>query len=233
MENHNQILNPQAQLNNIRNMIRLTTDNLSKLNERFAGFRHPPQIYLNEYEQLTTKLNEFQNQEQKLMEQLSNEENSDEEQDANQYDSHNSDIQYSPLDHQSNEFNFDTFSRARVNDFSNLNDLTNSNLNSSNNTPPTPKSPFKSIVRAHLPNFQRTTVQVKKGETVKESLFKAMKRRKLDYEMCEVSIVSPYRRVINWDDDISLFEGMEIEVVTRERFPISTSISHNFVCIYY
>lgn len=44
-------------------------------------------------------------------------------------------------------------------------------------------------------------------------------------------VSGPYKRVMNWEDDISLFEGMEIVVDTRERFPISSSISHNFVSI--
>lgn len=55
-----------------------------------------------------------------------------------------------------------------------------------------------------------------------------MKRRKLTPEMCDVSIMDPYCR-INWDDEISRYENMEINVTTREKFPISTSISHNFV----
>lgn len=167
MERHNHNHNPgannqdtQAQLTNIRNMIRLTADNLSKLNERFAGIKHPPPLYISEYEQLCTKLDEFQTQEQKLVEQLSEENPSDHEQE-NLYDSHNSDhLHYSPMDHQQNEFSFDSFSRTQVNDYSNLNDLNSNMLNNSSNTPPTPKSPFKSVVRAYLPNDQRTTVQV-------------------------------------------------------------------------
>ena len=55
-----------------------------------------------------------------------------------------------------------------------------------------------------------------------------MKMRRLTPEMCEVSLNNPFRR-INWDDDISNYEGMEIDVKTREKYPISTSISHNFV----
>lgn len=159
--NANSVQDKEAQLINIRNMIRLTTDNLSKLNERFAGFRHPPQMYINEYEQLTTKLDEFQCQEQKLMEQLSEENPSDHEQEReNHYYSHNTDMHYSPLDHQQNEFSFDSLARARVGDYSNLNDLNSNLLNNTSNTPPTPKSPYKSVVRAYLPNNQRTTVQV-------------------------------------------------------------------------
>ena len=140
-------------------MIRLTADNLSKLNDRFAGFKHPPEMYIKEYEQLTTKLDEFQSQEQKLMEQMSEENPSDHEQD-NHYDSHNSVINYSPLDHAQDEFMFDELSKRQMNDHSNLNDLNSNMLNNSSNTPPTPKSPFKSVVRAYLPNNQRTTVQV-------------------------------------------------------------------------
>lgn len=160
MDRPNQI-NSEAQLTNIRKMIRLTRDNLSKLNERFAGIQHPPKMYINEYEQLTTKLNEFQNQEQRLMEQLSEENSSsDQEEQENHYNSHNSDLQYSPLDHR-NEFDFDNLVVRTANNLSNLNDLNSASIIvSSNNTPPTPKSPFKSTVRAHLPNHQRTIVPV-------------------------------------------------------------------------
>ena len=52
--------------------------------------------------------------------------------------------------------------------------------------PPPPRSPLKSVVRAYLPNEQRTTVQVKPGQTVREALSKAMKLRKLDPSMCAV-----------------------------------------------
>ena len=50
---------------------------------------------------------------------------------------------------------------------SSLNQSTNHFNTSSNNTPPTPKSPFKSIVRANLPNQQRTTVHVRPGQRYK------------------------------------------------------------------
>jgi len=38
-----------------------------------------------------------------------------------------------------------------------------------------------------------------------------------------------YRQPIEWDRDISALDGQEILVETRERFPIQTSISHNYV----
>jgi pole hole protein len=52
--------------------------------------------------------------------------------------------------------------------------------------PPPPRSPLKSVVRAYLPNEQRTIVQVKPGQTVREALSKAMKLRKLDPLNCAV-----------------------------------------------
>ena len=52
--------------------------------------------------------------------------------------------------------------------------------------PPPPRSPLKSVVRAYLPNEQRTIVQVKPGQTVREALSKAMKLRKLDPLTCAV-----------------------------------------------
>lgn len=49
-------------------MIRLTKGNLEALNARFAQYQHPPSMYIAEYEDLTSKLNEFQIQETKILE---------------------------------------------------------------------------------------------------------------------------------------------------------------------
>jgi len=230
MDRQNQIVNSEAQLANIRKMIRFTRDNLSKLNERFADIQHPPQMYINEYEHLTTKLNEFQNQEQRLMDQLSEENSSDQDDDQeNHYDSHNSGLQYSPIDHrQHQEFDFDNLPRGGINNFSNLNDLTSSSMIASSNNTPTPKSPFKSTVRAHLPNHQRTIVQAKSGVSIKEALGKAMSRRGLTPGMCDIQVLNQNRKV-DWNDNISDYENLEIQVTIKERFPFITSISHNYV----
>lgn len=50
----------------------------------------------------------------------------------------------------------------------------------------TPQSPLRSVVRAHLPNQQRTTVQVQPGRTLKEALAKALNFRKLSHDVCIV-----------------------------------------------
>lgn len=84
------------------------------------------------------------------------------------------------------------------------------------------------FLRAHLPNQQRTSVQVREGLTLREALAKAMKLRNLICEMCCV-----YRGdtniPINWDVDISSLECKEITVKIIDKYPIPTSISHNFV----
>ncbi|XP_071453330.1 raf homolog serine/threonine-protein kinase Raf isoform X2 [Hetaerina americana] len=91
-----------------------------------------------------------------------------------------------------------------------------------------PRSPLKSVVRAHLPNQQRTSVQVRHGQSVRDALSKAMKLRKLTPEMCVV-YRGESKILIPWDADISTLEGEEISVEIMDKFPITTSISHNFV----
>lgn len=118
--------------------------------------------------------------------------------------------------------------------------------------PPPPRSPLKSVVRAYLPNEQRTIVQVKPGQTVREALSKAMKLRKLDPSICAVyrctqpevakkqftESIQMKRKYkffpfvqqskVQWDADIASVEGGEIRV-KLESFSATTSISHNFV----
>lgn len=84
------------------------------------------------------------------------------------------------------------------------------------------------FLRAHLPNQQRTSVQVREGLTLREALAKAMKLRNLICEMCCVYRVD-CNIPINWDVDISHLECKEIVVKIIDKFPIPTSISHNFV----
>lgn len=84
------------------------------------------------------------------------------------------------------------------------------------------------FVRAHLPNQQRTSVQVRDGLTLRDALGKALKLRNL---VCEVCCV--YRGdtdiPIPWDVDISTIDCEEITVKILDKFPTPTSISHNFV----
>ncbi|KRT83530.1 C1 domain containing protein [Oryctes borbonicus] len=88
--------------------------------------------------------------------------------------------------------------------------------------------PRPKFLRAHLPNQQRTSVQVRDGQTLREALAKAMKLRNLFCEVCCVYIGNS-NTPINWDVDIGTLDCEEIIVKIIDKFPIPTSISHNFV----
>ena len=92
----------------------------------------------------------------------------------------------------------------------------------------TPQSPLRSVVRAHLPNQQRTSVQVQPGRTLRHCLAKALSFRKLCPDVCVVYKTNPKMK-ISWDTDIAHLEGEEIIVEVMDKFPVTTSISHNFV----
>ncbi|XP_035210323.1 serine/threonine-protein kinase A-Raf-like [Stegodyphus dumicola] len=203
------------ELKNIQSMIRLTKGNLEALNARFAEYQHPPSMYITEYEDLTSKLNEFQIQEQRLLEKIGN-------------DCDGRDSPEFLDDGDEAKLYSDSFLTGMQ--LTSNNSQTNFTGSTAADTSPriSPRSPLKSVVRAFLPNQQRTTVQVRPGQTVRDALYKAMRRRKLTADMCVVYRCNGKEQV-NWDDDISTLEGEEITVEIHERIPITTSISHNFV----
>lgn len=86
----------------------------------------------------------------------------------------------------------------------------------------------KIFLRAHLPNQQRTSVQVIPGLRLRDALSKALKRRNLTCEMCEVTTLNRDKS-IHWDTDISLIRAEEVYVKVLDKFPIMTHISHQ-VC---
>ena len=85
------------------------------------------------------------------------------------------------------------------------------------------------VVRAHLPNDQRTCVPAKPGKTVRDALLKAMNMRQLNSDMCTVYRLKPMKLEIDWNTDVSTLAGEEIEVESAGANPYSTSISHNYV----
>lgn len=82
------------------------------------------------------------------------------------------------------------------------------------------------MIRAHLPNDQRTTIQVHPGQTVRDALDKAMRRRKLSFRSCTAYFHRTDNR-IDWNEDVSVLDGGDIDVRTDELFP--TLISHSYV----
>ncbi|XP_076044124.1 serine/threonine kinase raf oncogene isoform X2 [Oratosquilla oratoria] len=203
----------QEELQNIQRIIQLTREYIDDLNSRFAGFQHPPQLYVSEYNELTVKLHRFLAKEQEILEQV------------NSVSSNGCSEEYTcqepPAPTQPEEVPVDP-SPPIPNTSSN-------GTGCDGVTRSTPQSPLRSVVRAHLPNQQRTTVQVHPGKTVREALAKALSFRKLTPEICVVYRNTVPKVIIPWEADISVLEGEEIIVEVLERFPVTTSISHNFI----
>lgn len=196
-------------------MIRLTRINLEALNSRYAGDKHPPPLFIQEYEELTNKLYDFQAEEQRMVDQLEltlsgvdtvDSPNYNHLVDTNQTDMNNDDDEASDSD-------------------TALNSSTGGTGHSSSHH----VRRAVGVVRAYLPNQQRTSVPATHGQTVRDALFKAMRRRRLNSDTCTVYRCKPIKLRIDWETDVSTLEGEEILVESAATFPISTSISHNFV----
>ncbi|XP_053651012.1 raf homolog serine/threonine-protein kinase Raf isoform X1 [Cherax quadricarinatus] len=206
----------EEELQNIQNIIHLTKEYIDDLNSRFAGFQHPPSLYLTEYTELTGKLHRFEAKEQEILEQLTLSSTSDQPAQTNGCHEDFSEAHTLPSD--DIETSFPASSQ-----------ITSSNGMCEEVTRSTPQSPLRSVVRAHLPNKQRTTVQVQPGRTLKDALAKALSFRKLSPDVCIVYRKTNPKVRMSWDSDIAMLEGEEIVVEVLEKFPVTTSISHNFI----
>lgn len=88
------------------------------------------------------------------------------------------------------------------------------------------------LVKAQLPNQQRTTVSIPTGMTIREALSKKLKLRKLELDMCTVYRLSARdqsKQKIDWDVDVAMLKGDEIIVETKDGTHMHTQLSHNFV----
>lgn len=86
----------------------------------------------------------------------------------------------------------------------------------------------KLFLRAHLPNQQRTSVQVVPGMRLRDALAKALSRRNLTFDMCEV-YQSDSDIQIPWDTDISSLNCDEISVRILDVVGFPTFVSHQFI----
>ncbi|XP_071535646.1 raf homolog serine/threonine-protein kinase Raf isoform X1 [Panulirus ornatus] len=206
----------KEELNNIQSIIHLTKEYIDDLNSRFAGFQHPPSLYLTEYTELTGKLHKFEAKEQEILEQLSLSSTSDHPAQTNGCHEDFPEAPHPPSEDMDTSFQVTS-------------QITSSNGMYEEVTRSTPQSPLRSVVRAHLPNQQRTTVQVQPGRTLKDALAKALSFRKLSPDVCIVYRKTNPKVRMSWDSDIALLEGEEIVVEVLEKFPVTTSISHNFI----
>ncbi|XP_030072198.1 serine/threonine-protein kinase B-raf [Microcaecilia unicolor] len=186
-------------------MIKLTQEHIEALLEKFGGEHNPPSIYLEAYEEYTSKLDALQQREQQLLEFIGN----------------GADLSVS---------SFSSADKVESSAVSNPSVLPSSLTILQNPTEVSrinPRSPQKPIVRVFLPNKQRTVVPGRCGVTVRDSLKKALMMRGLIPECCAVyRIQDGEKKPIGWDMDISWLTGEELHVEVLENVPLTT---HNFV----
>uniref|UniRef100_A0A3Q3IFC2 non-specific serine/threonine protein kinase n=1 Tax=Monopterus albus TaxID=43700 RepID=A0A3Q3IFC2_MONAL len=104
---------------------------------------------------------------------------------------------------------------------------TSSSYSSSGETSPEDVPRGGGTIRVYLPNKQRTVVNVRQGQTVHESLDKALKVRGLSQECCAVfRLLEGRKRLTDWDTDITPLVGEELLVEVLDDIPLTM---HNFV----
>ncbi|XP_073827964.1 serine/threonine kinase raf oncogene [Musca autumnalis] len=207
------------ELNNIQSVIHVTRENIDALNARFANLQEPPPMYIAEYQELTSKLHELETKESELIEQLNVqqelEEKEQQQRELNEFQSHYQNQQ---------QIQQQLLTRPPA-----YNDMTDSIISSQygGSQCGTLTRQRKVLMRAHLPNQQRTSVEVVPGVRLCDALMKALKLRQLTPDMCEVTTSENGRNIIPWHTDISSLQVEEIYV--RPKCPIMTHISHQFI----
>uniref|UniRef100_A0AAX7SZ99 non-specific serine/threonine protein kinase n=1 Tax=Astatotilapia calliptera TaxID=8154 RepID=A0AAX7SZ99_ASTCA len=201
------------QIWNIKQMIKLTQEHLEALLDKFGGEHNPPSIYLEAYEEYTSKLDALQQREQQLLEAIGN---------SADFSCSQSAIP-ALLEVKIGGCGVGAGPQAFHSAPNTLAVLQTPTDTSRAN----PRSPQKPIVRVFLPNKQRTVVPARCGMTVRDSLKKALMMRGLIPECCAVyRIQDGEKKPIGWDTDISWLTGEELHVEVLENVPLTT---HNFV----
>uniref|UniRef100_A0A667Y5X5 non-specific serine/threonine protein kinase n=1 Tax=Myripristis murdjan TaxID=586833 RepID=A0A667Y5X5_9TELE len=197
---------------NIKQMIKLTQEHLEALLDKFGGEHNPPSIYLEAYEEYTSKLDALQQREQQLLEAM-----------GNGTDFSCSSPTPALVEVKMGGCGVGGGAQAFPSAPNTLAVLqTPTDAGRAN-----PRSPQKPIVRVFLPNKQRTVVPARCGMTVRDSLKKALMMRGLIPECCAVyRIQDGEKKPIGWDTDISWLTGEELHVEVLENVPLTT---HNFV----
>ena len=196
-------------LRNIQNIITVTRNNIDALNNQFGSLQNPPQMYVSEYQELTSKLADLKAKELDLLDRIQ---------------SGNVDV---PDDSVSELERDNVVGSGGVGDSVGGYGGVGGGAGDHSQTMAEEK-PKQYLLRAYLPNKQRTSVQVMPGRKLRDALIKALRRRNMHCEMCEVTTVDG-NEIIPWDMDISLIKAKEVQVTVMEKFPIISQISHQFI----
>ncbi|XP_061585658.1 serine/threonine-protein kinase A-Raf isoform X2 [Cololabis saira] len=104
---------------------------------------------------------------------------------------------------------------------------TSSSYSSSGETSPEDVPRGGGTIRVYLPNKQRTVVNVRQGQTVYESLDKALKVRGLTQSCCAVfRFLEGHKVLTDWETNVTPLVGEELLVEILDDIPLTM---HNFV----
>ncbi|KAM7350238.1 serine/threonine kinase raf oncogene isoform 2-T2 [Cochliomyia hominivorax] len=218
------------ELKNIQLVIRVTRENIDALNAKFANLQEPPPMYIAEYQELTSKLHELEAKETELMDQMNvqqelEEKQLQEQQSFNEYTTFQSHYQNQQQIQMQQLF---TRNGCQGNDMTDSL-ISSQSINYGGSQCGTLTRQRKVLLRAHLPNQQRTSVEVVPGVRLCDALMKALKLRQLTPEMCEITTSENGRNIIPWHTDIGSLQVEEIYVKLLDKCPIMTHISHQFI----
>ncbi|KAH8289258.1 hypothetical protein KR054_002424 [Drosophila jambulina] len=219
-ESDSELYDPLAEeLHNVQLVKHVTRENIDALNAKFANLQEPPAMYLTEYQELTSKLHELEAKEHELMEQLNA---------LQQQETQTEEATTAEQPHYQNQTQILQQQRQLARIHGTGTDLTDSGSNPASQCGTLTRQP-KILLRAHLPNQQRTSVEVVAGVRLCDALMKALKLRQLTPDMCEVSTTHSGRHIIPWHTDIGTLHVEEIFVRLLEKFPIRTHTQHQFI----
>ncbi|WAR25436.1 BRAF-like protein [Mya arenaria] len=209
-----EILNEE--IRNLENLIRLTKERLERLNAQFGRERHPPALYLQEYEELANKIHELQTQLQDKEQELT-------------------DIEAPPPKPPEPEPDPPTPVKLPIHTQIGNGTKTDTSVGGAGTEVPgalsSPNLAVKSPlghVKAFLPNSQHTSVAVKVGKTLGEGLAKALKLRDFELDDCDVYDRRTGRQ-ISWDEPMSEVAGYEltVELKLNRRQPSFPGVSYH------
>ncbi|KAM8720779.1 hypothetical protein ACLKA7_006768 [Drosophila subpalustris] len=233
-ESDSELYDPIAEeLHNVQLVKHVTRENIDALNAKFANLQEPPAMYLTEYQELTSKLHLLEAKEHELMEQLNalqQDEECQSQSEAQQQQQHDQTDQ----PHYQNQTQILQQQRQLTRHVHELSDSLISSSGFGSGTASqcgTLTRQPKVLLRAHLPNQQRTSVEVVAGTRLCDALMKALKLRQLEPSMCEVSTTphSGHRHIIPWNTDIGTLHVEEIYVRLLDKFPLGPHIKHQFI----
>ncbi|KAJ7379481.1 hypothetical protein OS493_015264 [Desmophyllum pertusum] len=193
--------NHEVEVNSLQKVIKLTKENLDKIEGQFLNVQHPPSIFLEEYLDLKNRLTELRSRERFLLERRPATCSTSSAEPSPPCTTPSSSGATSPIPSSRSSF-------------------------TGSDHPFSP--PLRAHIRVHLPNRQYTVVKCKPEVTLREALDKGMRTRGLAPEICLICHFHT-REIISWDSDLSAFmEGEELSVERIDDLPTTGQLSHSF-----